>query len=273
MIPVDDTFGSSTPLEDFVGAIRQAAELLGTSLVPESPPGEESFMFGSPPALLHIQPADFGAYMRAAFRIWVTELRPLLRAGLAEGGCGCGGSPPSDGSGDADCVLLAQINVPLTTDWQVDDLNPVEVDEQRRPFLVPQRFLQDFVAGGGTAPPGGVFIGSPPAFARQTVAAAGMIRGDNFAAGTIFNGLTVTNTAKGEIALTFSGYVQPVPNGPFHYIVKAIPVANVNVKTPNVSFLEFRPAEFALSVANGNVAATQAQIQSMEFMIEVTRFA
>src|SRR5882762_1185222 len=84
-IEVTDTVAFSTPLEQFLQAIRDAAKPWFASppssppssppaSPPASPPGD--FMFGSPPSVLHIRVADACAYMRAAFRLWVTELRP-----------------------------------------------------------------------------------------------------------------------------------------------------------------------------------------------------
>ena len=191
----------------------------------------------------------------------------------ALGDSACDGSNVA-ASSDADCLLLARLDVPLTSDWLVSDKSPVAIDERDRPILLHQRLLQELITSGIAGESSAdIFIGSPPVIARHTVVAAGVLRGDNSRTGPVLNNLSVIATAKGEINFMFDGYSMPTPGGNFHYIVKAIAVANINVKNPNVSFLEFRPDRFALSVAAGGVAATQAQIQNMEFMIEVSRFA
>ncbi len=121
--------GSSTPMDVFLEALRNATYLLQSPpLSPSSPP---DFMYGSPPSMLHIQSADVPRYMRAAFRLWVTELRPLWR------GWTCEGMPSV-----ADCVLLAQLDIPLDN-GQVSSSGTVTINEERRPILVHLRMQQE----------------------------------------------------------------------------------------------------------------------------------
>jgi hypothetical protein len=139
----------STPLDQFLQAIRDAASEWLTSPLSSpltSPPGD--FMFGSPPASLVINAADTSEYFRAAFRIWVTELRPRWIARWH----GCAASHiENDAAADEDCVLLAQLDVPLlplspgTWDIPNEDI-PVKQDE--RPYLVHLRLLQEWVLSG-----------------------------------------------------------------------------------------------------------------------------
>ena len=42
-------------------------------------------------------------YLRAAFELWVTEIRPLARAGACDQGCGCRSAVTTAGSGDCGC--------------------------------------------------------------------------------------------------------------------------------------------------------------------------
>src|SRR6185369_9709908 len=65
-------FGTSTPFDQFLQAIRDAAS--GWFASPPSPLSD--FMFGSPPSFLQIASGDLSRYLSAAFRLWVTELRP-----------------------------------------------------------------------------------------------------------------------------------------------------------------------------------------------------
>ncbi|HKB40007.1 MAG TPA: hypothetical protein VKD72_26460, partial [Gemmataceae bacterium] len=126
---------------------RDAAQLL------TSPPGEPgvSFTFSSPPASLRIHRDDVCEFFRAAFRIWVTELRPLCRPDWLAASCGCHGGcaeqPPPE-----DCLLLGELLVPLVPapdgQWVVDSAQPVTVNQRRRPFLVHLRLLQEWLLCG-----------------------------------------------------------------------------------------------------------------------------
>ncbi|HEX7773541.1 MAG TPA: hypothetical protein VF435_14045, partial [Pyrinomonadaceae bacterium] len=147
-VPVSET-DSSTPLDQFLQAIRDAASEWLTSPLSSpltSPPGD--FMFGSPPESLIINVADESEYLRAAFRIWVTELRPRWIARWH----GCAATHiEGDAAGDEDCVLLAQLDVPLlplspgTFDIPNEEI-PVIQDE--RPYIVHLRLLQEWVLSG-----------------------------------------------------------------------------------------------------------------------------
>ena len=105
-------------------------------------------MFGSPPDALIINVADESEYLRAAFRIWVTELRPRWISRWH----GCAATHiESDAEADEHCVLLAQLDVPLlplspgTFDIPNEEI-PVIQDE--RPFLVHLRLLQEWALSG-----------------------------------------------------------------------------------------------------------------------------
>ncbi len=145
--------GPSASLEEFEQEVRDAAQLFA------SPPGSAGggFMFGSPPASLRIHRDDACEFFRAAFRIWVTELRPLCRPDWLAASCGCHGGcaehePPED------CLLLAELGVPVVQgpggQWVVDSAPPVAVNQRRRPFLVHLRLLQEWLLCGACGPGG-----------------------------------------------------------------------------------------------------------------------
>jgi hypothetical protein len=106
-------------------------------------------MWGSPPAWLNIPRAEACDYLRAAFRIWTTELRPRWRPTFDQGGCTDSplGHPDPEG-----CVLLAEVVLPLIRtpegNWAINDTLPIEVNEERRPFLLHLRFLQEWLLCG-----------------------------------------------------------------------------------------------------------------------------
>ncbi len=137
----------STPLDQFLQAIRDAAAVWLASPL-SSPPGD--FMFGSPPGSLVINLADASEYFRAAFRVWVTELRPRW----IERWHGCAATHiEGDAVGDEDCVLLGQLDVPLLpiSPGAFDIPNaPIPVNQNERPFLVHLRMLQEWMFSFGT---------------------------------------------------------------------------------------------------------------------------
>ncbi|MGC2236366.1 MAG: hypothetical protein WA584_09405 [Pyrinomonadaceae bacterium] len=128
-IPISDD-ASSTPIDDFLDAIRD--EFLST----DSP-------VVSPPVNLNIHPADVSEYMRLAFRLWTTELRNVL----SEKETGCAVEMTGGGKLD-DCILLAELRVPLTSfppNWKVSDDEEIELIEDNRPFLLHLRMLQEWM--------------------------------------------------------------------------------------------------------------------------------
>jgi hypothetical protein len=143
-VEISDSITATTPLDQFLGAIRDAAQAWFASSKPSSPPSD--FMFGSPPAALQVRPENAGEYLSAAFQLWVTELRPQWYGRWH--GCGADTGPPAD-----DCVLLGQINLPVTRNpaagpWIVRYDVDATVDQQQRPFIMHQRLLQEWLLSG-----------------------------------------------------------------------------------------------------------------------------
>ena len=140
--------GYST-IEVFLDELRAAARDLKSPL--ESPP---DFLYGSPPESLVIPCCHLCEYLRAALRLWVTELRPLWQAQWAEhlgGGCGCHGPERTEDKDAEECLLLAALTIPLTN-GQVADAKQVGVDDSRRPFVVHLRMLQEWLLCGRGRP-------------------------------------------------------------------------------------------------------------------------
>lgn len=141
-IVISDT-GPFTSLADFIHDLRNELGALGS---PPNPMG-----FGSPLSGVRIHTSDLPLYMDAAFRIWVTEIRPLFHVPMPSVGCGCSGngSPLQDTSDDA--LLLAEVDVPIVMvgqGWQVDNAGTVNINETRRPILVHTRMLQEWLLAG-----------------------------------------------------------------------------------------------------------------------------
>jgi hypothetical protein len=134
-------------LDQFVNALR-------ASVLPLASPLEADTFFhtGSPLTAIHIHPADVGDYLRAAFRIWVTEIRPIFHASFPSQTCSCAGGPPVAPPTD-ECLLLAEVQVPVVNigpgqNWVVDGSHPVTIDESRRPILLHSRMLQEWMQSG-----------------------------------------------------------------------------------------------------------------------------
>ena len=143
-IAVDDFTPGPGELEAFLADIRAATG--GITSPPQSPP---DFFYGSPPSGLRIPRADFCEWMRAAIRLWVTELRPLWQAQCAPRSvCGCAGPCGCHGTGgelpDAacECLLLAEVNIARGVSLTAT------LDETRRPVLAHLRLLQELLNCG-----------------------------------------------------------------------------------------------------------------------------
>lgn len=150
-IDMRDNGQPSTDKAVFLGAIRDAAQpWLGSppASPPASPPGD--FLFGSPPASLHIAPADVIDYLRIAFELWTTELRPKF----AQCCVGCAPNCP-DTKDDGDCcpdpLLLAQITLDLVAKegaLLLDSDKPLpQPADGVRPYVLHLRMVQEWLLG------------------------------------------------------------------------------------------------------------------------------
>ena len=177
------TTGSPSTADEaaWLAALRPAAQPWFDAAAmspPLSPPASfESlgdYLFNLSPPSLEVAQDQICAFLRVAFRFWVTELRPLWMARRCH-------LPMVK---DQDCVLLARLEFEVeyiggspTGAWQVSG-SPVTalVDETKRPFLVHLRLLQEWMmcgcdcAGLGTAAAMGG--GSAPMFALALPVAA-----------------------------------------------------------------------------------------------------
>ena len=140
-IEITDGSGGFETAEDVEEIVR--------SMISGSPPGFEPFLDASPPGI-RVRDQDAEEVLRAAFRVWVTDVRPQL---LADGR-NCSAGPPRE-----DCVLLAELAVPVAEVGEVlqvaGDADSIEIEEGDRPYLLQTRVLQECCiahAGGGEGP-------------------------------------------------------------------------------------------------------------------------
>ena len=295
-VEIDETV-TSTPLDTFLDEIRAAAQpWFGSppASPPSSPPGD--FMSGSP--LSVINSADLCDYMRAAFRVWVTELRPKWIARWH--GCAPAHFDVDDRS-EENCVLLAELTVPIIAaspgTWTVADSPDVLVNENRRPFVVHLRMLQEWLwcgscctthAGGSpplspargalplVRPPGSIVRPIPEGVERPLdfsetlpgyrVVAAGIVSATS-SRPPVHNDLRVVSAADGLFRLSFDGY-RP-PDGTFQYLVKVLPVSTEITTQLSVTFVEFLNDSFSLRLTSaGRIAA--GTLARVELMVEVS---
>lgn len=208
-VPIDSGAGSA--LNDLLDAIRTAAQSIG------SPPGTLDFMLDPPPPFLRIPSAHACDYLRAAFRVWVTELRPRVRGSNGSGCC------ESSERNIEECLLLGELTVPIRLDalageWQLDPDVPAQIREERRPVLVHLRLLQEWLVCGRAAPAtvgGGGTGATGPVGPTGPTGATGPRgpRGPTGATGTGVTGPTGPTGASGDGATGPTGPTGPTGAG------------------------------------------------------------
>jgi hypothetical protein len=132
---------------DFTAAVLAAAH----PVVP--PPGDlpPDFMLDNSPANpMRVHVSNACAFRRIAFRLWVTEFRPRWRpARFNTQTATCAPDGSDEGTvTDDNCILLADLRVPLTVNALLDNTTPVAVLDERRPYLINGRMLQEWLLCG-----------------------------------------------------------------------------------------------------------------------------
>jgi hypothetical protein len=213
------TAGSSPPPDEagWIAALRAAAKPwldAAAASPPTSTTSLTDFMFDSPPPSIAVPESEIPQFLRVAFRFWVTELRPLWSA------YGCAEIPKPD----SDCLLLAQISVPViwaggvpAGAWQVAGLAAaVQIDERKRPALLSSRLLQEWLLAGEQP--------VPPSMASLPQAL-------DTAARPSFAGLTTSGAV--QVALTVTG--ADLALGPAHHCVVCSAAVTVTLPQDDAS--------------------------------------
>jgi hypothetical protein len=123
----------------------EVAALADMASPPSSPPSSPPVPLASPPGGPWQVPEDqIEAYLRAAFRTWVTIVRPAL----VPEGRNC-----ADGPGGEGCIPLARLSVPVAlagAGLAVDGgAAAIEVLDADRPLLLSTQLLQELLVNGG----------------------------------------------------------------------------------------------------------------------------
>jgi len=259
----------SMTIAELLDAIRAAAAAPALS-----PPGPGSVLAEtSPPTLLTLAPGDLDGYLRAALRLWVTELRPSWRPSWLGDRRGCaGGTLAAPDQGNQ--VLLAALTVPIvppglgSSAFTVTSAADVVITEDARPLLLHMRLLQEMIvsslANGGSG--GGTFV-----------AAAGVVNADGTDSGrATVNNLRVVPESPpvpSEVKLAFDGYFAPPPSGGPQYVVKTTPwPSGPPLKNLTVTFGGFDPDGFRLEVSTDGAPLNAAQRGALQLMVEVTAY-
>ena len=118
---------------------REQLEDLVRGLIETTSPPAVSPPITSPSMPMRMRSTDVKEFINAAFRVWVTEVRPQL----LEAGRNCVNGPPLE-----KCVMLARLEFDVE---EVDSIlrvsGDVTIDQDNRPYLLHSRLLQDFITG------------------------------------------------------------------------------------------------------------------------------
>jgi len=286
-IPIVDGPGAGSSLSDVLNAVRHASKDTFAS-PPESPPSSPPDIFaGSPPSFLTIPATRACEFWRALFLLWVTELRPVWQARFLTGSAGCACEDKKKEPTKEECLLLAELQVPLAfgTEWQI--AGTVSVNEEERPYLLHLRLLEELlICGQGVSASGlGDAVTHPSGLGSFSIVAAGVLQGDGSRRIPSYNnlrGFVPPLAEDGKIKVTFNGYEPPNPIGTFQYVVKAIPMfgntLNLSLNRAVCLTLDrFDPEGFVLRVTDGNGQPIkdmpgQPFLGDLQFMIEVSRY-
>jgi len=263
---------ASLDLPRFLDAIRAAAAAADT--VVSSPVGAGPRLVDSSPVTMVAVPAALlPDYLRAALRLWVTELRarPGWRPDYF--------ASPDEG----DRVLLAQVTVPIEPSdldrptWAVaPGPAAITVTDEARPFLLHARFLQEWLIAHGA----GLGAGTAAAPTGPRVVAAGVVPARKVPGSRpVLGGLQVVQAidvgATRMVQLTFSGYIRPpdAGGGP-QYVVKVLPWAPSPAPNITATFLGFDTSSFQLLVSWPATPPTPpTDRDQLQLMVEVSQYA
>jgi len=232
----------------------QLEEMVRELTAPGADSGIVSPSLTSPPAIstIYLSSADAPVFLRAAFLVWVTEVRPTLMA--KAGACAC--TPPAE-----QCVLLAELNFSVSSTWQV--AGTVSIDESRRPYLLETRVLQEWLlnqVGGGVG--GGFGASSVVAAGRFTMLSVT----EAVANGPTLNGLTAT---AGPSPRTFyldwggpAAYMSPDASSPpsTAYVVKGTAIGNDPV---GLQVMDFAPQGILVQITGTSATGWTVEISEI----------
>ena len=264
----------SLTVPQFLDGIRAAAAAAAQAdASPPSPPGGQAYLLDtSPPTLLSVPSALLPDYLRAAARLWVTELRPSWRPDWLGDLHACAGNGALASPDQGNQVLLAKLILTIgpaalnSSTWTVQ--GPLVIDEDDRPFLLSVRLLQEQLltgAGGAAVGPG----------SGSTLVAAGVISGDGTPNGrTALGHVRVVShanvAAATQLHITFDGYATPPAAGGLQYVIKVLPWTALHL---TCSVLAFEAGGFVVSLSKSGKSLTAGDLSGLSLFVEVTQLA
>lgn len=224
------------------------------------------------PSNLIVKTTDGEAFIKDALALWDTEIAPKWHSEF----CGCGA--PSCIESCDDRLLLGKLDFKVVktagNSWAVDlSGDAPSVDESRRPILGHLRTLQEQSIPATDAGSVGTTSLAMHAVPYQHIAMGRvkfLLPGQPQATPVIGN-IRVSDVQKGEVRFTFDGYQQP--NNKHDYVVHvqtSYHTSAVSGVQPAVRFVEFDTNDFLYKVLRSNKSVPVAEIEKMEFQIEVS---
>jgi hypothetical protein len=273
----------SMTVADFVTAIRAASAAAQAANAATPPPARPFFLVEPTPDIEVSVTADqLAGYLRAAMRLWVTELRPLWRPDWMGDKHACAGDELLADPDQGNQVLLAQLTLTVgsvsLTDSTPVQVSPAAIDETARPFVLQSRLLQEWLLTQVSAiePEAVLPELSPLAATTAKTVAAGIVSGNGTATTrAVMSNLRVASfvnvTGATHFTITFDGYVEPPANGGPQYILKATPWSAALHLT--VAFVGFQPGGMILSLSKAGKSLTAADVAALDLMVEVTQLS
>ncbi|MDD4979344.1 MAG: hypothetical protein PHI29_12000 [Gallionella sp.] len=225
------------------------------------------------PSNVLVQTSDGVEFIKAALALWDTEIVPKWHSEF----CGCGAPPCVENCEDR--LLLGKLAFKVVKTagnaWVVDLTGESpRVDESRRPILGHLRLLQEqSIPAIDTGAISGLPASAMSALSGQHIALGRvkfLLPGQPQATPVVRN-IRVSSVKSGEVRFTFDGYVQPDINHDYIvHVQTSLHHSAVSGVQPAVRFVEFGTDDFLYKVLRSNKAVPAAEIETMEFQIEVS---
>jgi len=274
--------GASLTIAQFLDGIRAAAAA-GAAAVP--PPPKPRLIDGATPMMLSVPATLLPDYLRAALRLWLTELRPQWRPNWLGDKHGCTGDELFAAADQGNRVLLAALSVQIvlptlnSTVWVVASVpSPalaITITEDTRPFVLHLRFLQEWLVAQGMGVGGGAAAG-PRVVAAGVITAAVIAGNPPPPSRSVVNGLKVaasdTVGTATQLKLSFGGYGLPNETGGPQYLVKALAWPTAPLQNVSVMFGGFKDDGFLLLVNKNGSLLTTTELGALQLMVEVSQY-
>lgn len=269
--------GTAPSMDAFLRWIRAAAKDARDAVLPPTAV-RHAVVDPSPVVTFRIPSARTGEYLRAAFALFVTELRPTWRPNWLGQNQSVSGDYPFATAEPGNQVLLAALTLSITppgigsTAWVVSKTVAMQTNEQRRPYLLPLRFLQEWLQPASSP-------SAPIVVAAGTLCADG-VTAARWASGGLKAVLLPPTGAQpwNAVSLSFDGYMRPQPQvrGAPQYVVKVLPWPGSAIpgrEKVTVMLDDFSADGVVLHISRDGGALSPAELKELHLVIEISQFA